>query len=251
MNTGEPLRLPSLPLKEVYLANGFERHDGAYGATIKIQDPVGLVHAVLTAVVLKEGRLSGEEITYLREKLDLLQSALATLLGVENQTISLWERGSHRIPRSCDTVLRGLVTETIFAKRKSKFQFPLALLAALSKREGSARYVASITDGAWVVTTSLNYATYVAGLSSVTTLLAQPESGSHVLSNARTAVAMQEVTVKAPLRVRTSGAETKAKIRILEDYRSVKKMRSTAKLGISSKAKSYGKKIYANQIATS
>lgn len=251
MNAGDPLRLPSSPLREVYLANGFERQNGAYGATIKIQNPLGLAHALLTAVVLKEGRLTGEEITYLREKLDLLQSALATLLGVENQTVSLWERGSHRIPRSCDTVLRGLVTEKIFAKRKSKLQFPLALLAMLSKREGSARYVASNTEGAWVVAASLNYAAYAAGLRSVTTLSAQPESALEGLSAARTAIAKHEVTVKVPLRVPAAGGETTTRVRISEDYRSLKTMRTTAKPGTSSKAKTYGKKIYANQIAPS
>jgi transcriptional regulator with XRE-family HTH domain len=43
--------------------------------------------------------------------MDVSQRQLAAVLGVDEQTVSLWERGSHQIPQAAEIVLRTWVKE--------------------------------------------------------------------------------------------------------------------------------------------
>ena len=58
--------------------------------------------------------MSGEEIRFLRKEIDLSQKNLGLLLGVEDQTVARWEKGTVAIPRSADILLRGLYMEAKF-----------------------------------------------------------------------------------------------------------------------------------------
>lgn len=162
MNTTEQLNFPSGPLKSVYLLDGFSRRQGENGSLIKIDDVSGLSQAILQAVLLKAARLSAKEITYLRERLEWFQSELAAALGVKEQTVSLWERSGHEIPKACDVVLRALVLENLRAKSKRALrEVGPSQFVTLAERSATAAYFARRANNAWLVETKLHFAEYV------------------------------------------------------------------------------------------
>lgn len=94
------------PLPMVWLLNGFAMSERAGRSLVRYERLHDLLGALHKAVVLKPALLNSAEIVYLRRSLDLLQSELAAIVGCTEQTLSLWERGAHPIPRSSDTLLR-------------------------------------------------------------------------------------------------------------------------------------------------
>lgn len=97
-------------LRNVWLANGYEKRKTAYGAAVSIRDVEGLAQAICSALSRKTGRLTGAEFRYLRLHLKLSQSALGKLLGVTEQSVALWEKRG-RIPLLADKHLRLLWIE--------------------------------------------------------------------------------------------------------------------------------------------
>ena len=70
-----------------------------------------LHRAIARRIAVEKPRLSGAEFRFLRKELSLSQVALAKWLELDEQTVSLWERGRFRIPVAPDRVLRQLVLE--------------------------------------------------------------------------------------------------------------------------------------------
>lgn len=99
-------------LRGVWLKNGFKITRTAYGDATAIQDVEGLHRTIARALIVQGARLSGPEFRFLRKELGLTQAALAGLLGNEEQTVALWERGRQRVPKWADGLLRKLVLET-------------------------------------------------------------------------------------------------------------------------------------------
>lgn len=152
----ERFSYPNGTLTNVFLLNGFERKSGAYGETVRYENLAGLSDAILEAVILKPSRLSGEEITYLRDTLDLFQTELADFLGVDEQTVSLWEREKYNIPKPCDTVIRKYVIEKS-KKRLSTTVFRIALeeFSRLASQMASYDLVCALEAGEWKITHTL------------------------------------------------------------------------------------------------
>jgi DNA-binding transcriptional regulator YiaG len=157
----ERFSYPHGTLTNVFLSNGFERKSGTYGETVRYENLAGLSDAILEAIILKPSRLSGEEITYLRDTLDLFQSELADFLGVDEQTVSLWEREKHNIPKSCDNVIRKYVTEKS-RKRLSTAAFRTALeeFSRLASQIASYDLVCALEAGEWRTTHMLCQSVY-------------------------------------------------------------------------------------------
>lgn len=97
-------------LRNVWLENGYETRQTAYGKTVVFHDLDGLVLAVCAALVRKAGRLTGAEFRYLRANLGLSQASLGKLLGVTDQSVAGWEKRG-RIPLLADKHLRLLWIE--------------------------------------------------------------------------------------------------------------------------------------------
>ena len=74
-------------LDSVYLVNGFELKD----SRLRIHDIEGLHCAIGRWLVSTRKRLSGGEIRFLRHELELSQTKLAFLLGVDERTVLRWE----------------------------------------------------------------------------------------------------------------------------------------------------------------
>lgn len=104
-------------LRNVWLENGYTVYETAYGDGTAIDDVDGL-HALLALrIAEKKGSLSATELRFLRVHLCLSQASLAKMLGVTDQSVSLWERKG-RVPKSADKLMRILVLGTIDGNRK-------------------------------------------------------------------------------------------------------------------------------------
>ena len=92
-------------LDNVWLQNGYTIHTTPYGKGVSIVDADSLHRLLALRIADKKGRISGKELRFLRSVLDLSQDALAKMLDVTDQSVSLWER-SGRVPKSVDTFVR-------------------------------------------------------------------------------------------------------------------------------------------------
>lgn len=100
-------------LDNVYLANGYRETVSAAGEKgLFIEDLEGLHRAIASAVVDSSNPLDPQSFKFLRKELDMSQRQIASFFGVEEQTVSLWERARQPIPQSADIFLRTLVKET-------------------------------------------------------------------------------------------------------------------------------------------
>lgn len=107
-------------LDNVWLSNGFEIHDTPYGEGVSIHDVDGLEKAIGIALVDSVHPLKAKEFRFLRVQLDMSQKALSRLLGCEEQTVSLYERGQSPIPALADRSLRQMFLE--YHKVDSEFR---------------------------------------------------------------------------------------------------------------------------------
>lgn len=94
-------------LDNIYLVNGFEITKLDNGdERIFIHDINGLHKLIGNILVFKRGLLIGNEIKFIRTTLDLSQTALGKLLGLDYQTILGWEKDKTPISKTADRFLR-------------------------------------------------------------------------------------------------------------------------------------------------
>lgn len=134
MNEQSTIQYPAVPLTNVFLRSGYELAEGSVGTTIRYVDLPGLSAAILYAVITKPGRLSNTELVYLRRKLDFSQAECAELLGIKEQTLSLWERNQYSLPVATDALLRRICIEDLsrFVPKKSRFPSTASLIRLAS-----------------------------------------------------------------------------------------------------------------------
>ena len=187
MNAPERINYPAAPLANVWLQSGFEITDGAWGKTVRYADLAGLGAAILCAVVLKSARLNGSEIAYLRRKLDLSQAECARVMGVEEQTLSLWERGKYLIPVPTDALLRRICIEELRTAFPRKTRFPrISALVQLATSTRQGEYVATYENGHWAVSyQSAQWAKLTANPVTLTNVFTLPELSAHYLDLVR------------------------------------------------------------------
>lgn len=93
-------------LDNIYLVNGFKVNKKEDREEIFIHDVHGLHKAIGKALVFKQGLLAGNEIKFIRTNLDLSQTSLGRLLGLDYQTILGWEKNKYPISKTADRFLR-------------------------------------------------------------------------------------------------------------------------------------------------
>lgn len=93
-------------LDGIYLLNGFhvEEHDGEQYVFIDHEDE--LHREIARHVICTRKSLTGKEIRFLRNTLDLTQKQLAQRLGNNSQSIARWEKGEIEIPADAEKLLR-------------------------------------------------------------------------------------------------------------------------------------------------
>lgn len=79
-------------LPNIWLKNGYQLHNTAYGEGIAIDDLEGLHHSIVLTLIRTPCKMTGDEFRFLRKELNLSQKKLADMMGVEDQTIANWEK---------------------------------------------------------------------------------------------------------------------------------------------------------------
>lgn len=100
-------------LDNVWLENGYVEKQTPYGKAVSVANADQLHELLAMRVAGKSGHLSGKEFRFLRNSMCLSQRALGEMLGVSEQTVSLWEREESAIPVAQETVVRMLALEKI------------------------------------------------------------------------------------------------------------------------------------------
>lgn len=100
-------------LDDIWLANGFSFVETPYGRGVTIEDADGLHNAIGTRLAHGPRALVGREVRFLRHEMDLSQAALASLLGVDSQTVARWEKNTTTIPGPAERLLRAVYLENL------------------------------------------------------------------------------------------------------------------------------------------
>lgn len=92
-------------LNNIWLENGYREIETEYGKAVLIDDVDGLHQAIAISLV-QQPYLSGREFRYLRVHMDLTQKQVGAMMGVDAQSVALWEKKG-RVRRYADLILRG------------------------------------------------------------------------------------------------------------------------------------------------
>ena len=79
-------------LDYVYLVDGFEVIETAYGPAVQVIQAGKLDRAIAATIVGLQKRLTGQEVRFLRGLMDITQQDLGRLLGKDAQTVARWEK---------------------------------------------------------------------------------------------------------------------------------------------------------------
>ena len=109
----EPLHYPDCGLDDIFLLNGYEKVETPYGHGISVHDVDGLRAAIAWHLVTRKKLLTGKEVRFLRKEIDLTQSELGRLFGVDAQTVARWEKGENNVSGPADRLLRALYLEHV------------------------------------------------------------------------------------------------------------------------------------------
>jgi putative transcriptional regulator len=140
-------------LRNIWLKNGYGYVSiPGQGKCLEIADIDGLHRSIGHSLVKFRKRLSGAEVRFLRVEMGLSQKRLAECMGVDEQTISLWERSKRRPTVAAERVLRLLYLE--HADGKTKIAKMIAHWNELDRLNGmkeNAKQVFQEADGEWSV----------------------------------------------------------------------------------------------------
>ena len=119
-------------LDDVWLMNGFERHDSPRGQSISIKDIDALHQAIGEHLSWNKRDLTGAEIRFLRQEMLMSQAVLAGLLDVKELTVHRWETGKNSAPKTAESLIRFLYLEQI-KSRAGKIRASLRRIADLEE----------------------------------------------------------------------------------------------------------------------
>jgi len=129
MNIDSSYHYTERGLDYVYLANGFDFIDTPWGKGVHIESAEALHVELGLMVAGLERPLSGAELRFLRERLEMTQEEFASLIDYKDgQRVGAWERGKSKAPRSVEMVLRELYLETFPPDRPTALRNLLAQL---------------------------------------------------------------------------------------------------------------------------
>lgn len=142
------LKYDDCGLKNVWLANGFcyEEVEGV-GRCLEIDNIEGLHRTIGHHLVNYKKRLNGSEIRFLRVEMGMSQKRLADCLGVDEQTVSLWERSKRRPTVAAERMLRLMYLEHM--NGKTKVAELIARWSDIDRQEDVERQVFEETDSGW------------------------------------------------------------------------------------------------------
>ena len=146
-----PLHYNWCGLDDVFLVSGYECHQTDDGEDVVIQDLDGLHRAIGLHLAEHKKALNGKEIRFLRHAMDLTQSELSDLLGVNDQTVARWEKQETDIPAPAELLLRVLFLGHVHKKVDVR-----ELATELREKDSPSveRQVFTEKNGVWVALTA-------------------------------------------------------------------------------------------------
>jgi DNA-binding transcriptional regulator YiaG len=126
-------------LPNVYLVNGYRKIATPYGRGVSIEDVEDLHMAIAHALVEESPSLGGAEVRFVRKLLELTQTQLAALLGVEDQSVRRWEKLA-RVPKQADHGIRLVFRDLTHKARKPLSELVRQIDAAEVREPRAVRY---------------------------------------------------------------------------------------------------------------
>ena len=102
----QPLHYMQCGLDDVYLMNGYTRHETPYGGGVSVEDVDGLHHAIARNIIRHKGLLGAKEIRFLRKLMGFTQADLARKLRCDTQSVARWEKGQTEVNGASDLCIR-------------------------------------------------------------------------------------------------------------------------------------------------
>jgi len=130
-------------LRNIWLANGYERVETPYGKALTIQDLPGLTRAICKALIRKNSKLTGAEFRYLRQAMLMSQASLGRTLGRTDQAIAGWEKNS-KVPKFADQMLR-----VVYAAHADGNEQVKNIIHAMNDVERTINFVMTETKMGW------------------------------------------------------------------------------------------------------
>ena len=130
-------------LRNIWLANGYERVETPYGKALIIQDLPGLTRAICKALIRKNSKLTGAEFRYLRQAMLMSQASLGRTLGRTDQAIAGWEKNS-KVPKFADQMLR-----VVYAAHADGNEQVKNIIHAMNDKERTINFVMTETKKGW------------------------------------------------------------------------------------------------------
>ena len=93
-------------LDNVWIEGGFDEVASPYSMAVAIHDLDGLHRCIAQCLVRKPGPLTGPELRFLRNELDLSQLALGGLCGRNERTMREWETRDVPVEEPANTIVR-------------------------------------------------------------------------------------------------------------------------------------------------
>ena len=130
-------------LRNIWLANGYERVETPYGKALIIQDLPGLTRVICKALIRKNSKLTGAEFRYLRQAMLMSQASLGRTLGRTDQAIAGWEKNS-KVPKFADQMLR-----VVYAAHADGNEQVKNIIHAMNDVERTINFVMTETKMGW------------------------------------------------------------------------------------------------------
>ena len=88
----EPYHYTQCGLDDIYLLNGYQRHETPYGHGVTIEKAEQLQHAIAENLCDNKAFLTGKEFRFLRKLMNLTQAEVAGYFACSVQAVARWER---------------------------------------------------------------------------------------------------------------------------------------------------------------
>lgn len=126
-------------LANIYLVNGYREIDTSHGRGVAIEDVEGLHLAIAHTLVEEKASLTGPEVRFIRKFLELTQTQLADLLGVEEQSVRRWEKLAD-VPRQADHGVRLVFRDLTHTRKKPLSELVRQIDAVAARQPRAVRY---------------------------------------------------------------------------------------------------------------
>jgi len=109
----EPLHYKGCGLDDVYLLSGYEVEKTPHGEGVSVKNLDELRKAIGYYLASQKKALSGKELRFLRDEMNLTQGHLGRLIGLTSQQVARWEKEQCDISGPADLAVRKLFLEHI------------------------------------------------------------------------------------------------------------------------------------------